>query len=336
MVMIFLISSSCTHWTCNTADLLPLLATWHVHGVPMPTLRQLTGAIVYCTVLYGWHLLCAHHYEVQATPRRHVARAPGEARAGAPRGGQASLLASSRVITGKVLAKTPTKEAPVAKAPVTAAPATTAAAVAASATGGVSTGGNALDARCPNRKPIHCLLTAQATVYQQWQARIMYFHWKKQAKLDGECTDMTGFTRMVASEDGKPDGLEEEMPSVFVTQLTTAELSTLGHFGVLNRPYSVIQFIARGHLARIPEDYVYIAETDHVFMKPLQNLATPTTPVAFGFGYMHCGSGHQVHLAHMRVLACAFTHTSAFSRGKQSAVVLAVRAECRLKAGSPG
>lgn len=118
----------------------------------------------------------------------------------------------------------------------------------------------ARSARCPEQKPIHCLLTAQATVYQQWQARIMYYHWTKQARLDGPCSDMTGFTRLVASEDGKPDGLETEMPSVFVRQLTTDELATLGHFGVLNRPYSVIQYIAAGYLSRIAEDFVYIAE----------------------------------------------------------------------------
>lgn len=69
----------------------------------------------------------------------------------------------------------------------------------------------------------------------------MYYHWKKQAALDGECTDMTGFTRLVSSEDAKPDGMEKEIPSVFVKQLTDAELLTLGHFGVLNRPYSVVQ-----------------------------------------------------------------------------------------------
>ena len=31
---------------------------------------------------------------------------------------------------------------------------------------------------------------------------------------------MGGFTRLVASEDGKADGLEDEMPSLFVAQLT--------------------------------------------------------------------------------------------------------------------
>jgi len=121
----------------------------------------------------------------------------------------------------------------------------------------------------------------------------MYYHWKKQAAIDGPCTDMTGFTRLVSSEDAKPDELEGEIPSVFVRSLTTAELATLGHFGVLNRPFSVVQMIEQGYLDTIPEEYVYIAETDHVFMKPLKNLATPTTPVAFGFGYMHCSTSHQ-------------------------------------------
>ena len=42
---------------------------------------------------------------------------------------------------------------------------------------------------------------------------------------------MGGFTRLVASEDGKPDGLEAEMPSFFVRQYTTAEIARYGHFG---------------------------------------------------------------------------------------------------------
>lgn len=51
--------------------------------------------------------------------------------------------------------------------------------------------------------------------------------------------------------------------------------------------------VALGLLDMLPEEYVYIAETDHVFMKPLRNLATATTPVAFGFGYMYCSAAHQ-------------------------------------------
>jgi hypothetical protein len=59
----------------------------------------------------------------------------------------------------------------------------------------------------------------------------MHYHWKKQRALDGPCTDMTGFTRLVASERGQADGLEDEMPSVFVRQYTTAEIAKYGHFG---------------------------------------------------------------------------------------------------------
>ena len=113
-------------------------------------------------------------------------------------------------------------------------------------------------------------------------------HWKKQAALEGPCTNMTGFTRLVAAEDGAADGMQDEMPSIFVPALTQKQLAQFGHFGVMNRPFSVVQFIAFGGLERIPERFVYIAETDHVLMRPLPNLATESTPAAFSFGYMHC------------------------------------------------
>ena len=80
---------------------------------------------------------------------------------------------------------------------------------------------------------------------------------------------MGGFTRLVASEDGEPDGLEAEMPSFFVRQYTTAEIARYGHFGVLNRPFSVVQFADRGGFEALQEQFVYIAETDHVLMRPL-------------------------------------------------------------------
>ena len=145
----------------------------------------------------------------------------------------------------------------------------------------------------PTRRPYHTLLTTQATTYQQWQSRIMYYHFLKQKRLDGACTEMTGFTRLVASERAEADGLENEMPSVFVRQYTTAEIAQYGHFGVLNRPFSVVQFIDQGGLERLPEQFIYIAETDHVLMKPLPNLATEKKAAAFAFGYMHASYGHQ-------------------------------------------
>ena len=35
-----------------------------------------------------------------------------------------------------------------------------------------------------------------------------------------------------------------------------------------------------------PPLQVYIAETDHLMLRPMPNLATPTTPAGFNFGYM--------------------------------------------------
>ena len=42
--------------------------------------------------------------------------------------------------------------------------------------------------------------------------------------------------------------------------------------------------------AQLVAPYVLLLETDHVFMKPLPNLATPDRPVAWDFGYMHAHS----------------------------------------------
>jgi hypothetical protein len=55
----------------------------------------------------------------------------------------------------------------------------------------------------PNRRPYHVLLTAQSTTYQDWQARIMYHHFKKQQKLN-PCTEMVNFTRCEGVQDFEP------------------------------------------------------------------------------------------------------------------------------------
>ena len=56
----------------------------------------------------------------------------------------------------------------------------------------------------------------------------------------------------------------------------------------------MVEFFKRPELRKlITEDYVMVAETDHVLMKPLPNLATATEGAAHAFGYMHAGSHHQ-------------------------------------------
>jgi len=101
----------------------------------------------------------------------------------------------------------------------------------------------------------------------------------------------------VASEGGEADGLEAEIPSAFVRQYTTAEIARYGHFGVLNRPYSMQQWLDGGGLGHIAEAYVYIAETDHVLMRPLTNLAAAAGKAsAHVFGYMHASYSVQAHV----------------------------------------
>ena len=52
---------------------------------------------------------------------------------------------------------------------------------------------------CPvGRKPFHTILTAQASLYQQWQTKIFYYHFRKVQREGGRCTEMTGFTRLLA------------------------------------------------------------------------------------------------------------------------------------------
>ena len=76
------------------------------------------------------------------------------------------------------------------------------------------------------------------------QARIAYFHWKKQKALDGPCTDMVALHRLCATKGGEPDGLESEIPTIFTVELSQEVLASHFHFGVLNRPNSVRQLLS--------------------------------------------------------------------------------------------
>jgi hypothetical protein len=63
---------------------------------------------------------------------------------------------------------------------------------------------------------------------------------------------------------------------------------------VLNRPTSVVELVNTPEMmARIPEDYVFIAETDHLLFKDLPNLATESMPAGYKFGYMMKNPGFE-------------------------------------------
>lgn len=100
------------------------------------------------------------------------------------------------------------------------------------------------------RKPYHVLVTAQDSLYQAWQTRIMYYHYLKQKKAD-PCGEMGGFTRMLNSPTGAGDALMSEMPTVIVEQLAPGDGCRAGGntcdfgFPVMNRPHGVSQLLAK-------------------------------------------------------------------------------------------
>eukprot|EP00966_Prymnesium_polylepis_P005925 135344-Prymnesium_polylepis.1 len=65
-------------------------------------------------------------------------------------------------------------------------------------------------------------------------------------------------------------------------------------YRVINRPYSVTQLLSDKVAVwrAIKEDYIYIAETDHVLMHPLPNKAERGSPMAYVFNYMGPNPGY--------------------------------------------
>ena len=141
---------------------------------------------------------------------------------------------------------------------------------------------------CPaTRKPYHVVMTAATGNYQEWQSRIAYYHYQKQKRLN-PCSDLGGFTRLFNTYGAQPDSHMDEIPTLLVHQLKHGNCDECDFgFVVMNRPWGVVQLIKTEHWkARITEEYVLLCETDHMFMVPPPNAATPDRPVGFKFYYM--------------------------------------------------
>ena len=137
------------------------------------------------------------------------------------------------------------------------------------------------------RLPYHVVMTAASGMYQEWQSRIAYYHYKKQKALN-PCSDMGGFTRLFNNANARHDRLMDEIPTLVVQQLGHGNCAECDRgFIVMNRPWGVVQFVESEHFrSRIAEDYILVIETDHMLMRPPENVATPDRPVGFGFYYM--------------------------------------------------
>ncbi|KAI4304801.1 hypothetical protein MLD38_040268 [Melastoma candidum] len=123
----------------------------------------------------------------------------------------------------------------------------------------------------------HVALTATEDPYSQWQSRIMYYWYKRMRGMVG--SDLGEFTRILHS--GKADNLMEEIPSFVVDPLPKG----LDHdYVVLNRPWAFVQWLER---AQIKEEYILMAEPDHILVNPLPNLAQgKSRPAGFPFFYI--------------------------------------------------
>ncbi|KAI3472316.1 hypothetical protein Pfo_031109 [Paulownia fortunei] len=122
----------------------------------------------------------------------------------------------------------------------------------------------------------HVALTATDAPYSKWQCRIMYYWYKKKKDLPG--SDMGKFTRILHS--GNPDNLMDEIPTYVVDPLP-AGLDR--GYVVLNRPWAFVQWLEK---STIEEEYILMAEPDHIFINPLPNLGHEGYPAAFPFFYI--------------------------------------------------
>nr|GMD40916.1 hydroxyproline O-arabinosyltransferase 1 [Ipomoea batatas] len=126
------------------------------------------------------------------------------------------------------------------------------------------------------KKLFHTAVTASDSIYNTWQCRIMYY-WFKKFK-DGPNSGMGGFTRILHS--GTPDRFMDEIPT-FVAQPLPSGMDQ-GYI-VLNRPWAFVQWLRE---ADIEEDYILMAEPDHIIVKPIPNLSKDGHGAAFPFFYI--------------------------------------------------
>lgn len=171
--------------------------------------------------------------------------------------------------------------------------------------------------RSRNPRAYHVAITASGPAVH-WQSRVHYYWYLKQKRLcqeearranDEEAAaaaaaavdktaseaetaklkprrrfhqcDMGGFTRVLHDPAGVPDDLSREIPTFVASPLPDG---ADGGYVVLNRPWAFVQWLSA---SRIEEDFVLMAEPDHLWLRPYQNPCPPDgSPAAFPFFYI--------------------------------------------------
>ncbi|XP_074582835.1 hydroxyproline O-arabinosyltransferase 1-like [Curcuma longa] len=132
--------------------------------------------------------------------------------------------------------------------------------------------------RVENRRRLfHTAVTASDSAYNAWQCRVMYY-WFKKAREARPDAEMGGFTRILHS--GRADNLVDEIPTFVADPLPNG--MDQGYI-VLNRPWAFVQWLQK---ANIQEEYIFMAEPDHIIVKPIPNLAKFGSAAAFPFFYI--------------------------------------------------
>eukprot|EP00850_Spirogloea_muscicola_P011540 SM000072S21174 [mRNA] locus=s72:97305:104460:+ [translate_table: standard] len=127
------------------------------------------------------------------------------------------------------------------------------------------------------RGAIHVIVTSNGSPYLNWQNRIMYHTYQKVAALPE--SDMKYFTRVLHRS--KPDALMEEIPTFRVEPLD-ATCDEWCEYPVASRPNAIQQWLDSDD----PKgDWVFMIETDYVFVKPARIPATGRA-IGFPFGYI--------------------------------------------------
>ena len=141
---------------------------------------------------------------------------------------------------------------------------------------------------CPRpRRPYHVLLTAASGIYQEWQTRIAYYHYKK-LKAQNPCSDIGGFTRLLNTHGARPDALVGEIPTVAVRQLSGGRCDECDHgFIVMNRPFGIRQFVShRGLPATSPRTTCSSWRPTICCSNRCPTARARPGPSGFGFYYM--------------------------------------------------
>jgi hypothetical protein len=106
------------------------------------------------------------------------------------------------------------------------------------------------------------------------------YHTYKMVRSSNPSGPMGGYTRLLHC--GRPDDIHHLVPTLLVAPLPPG---LDRGYGPMHRPWAFSQWLSRAH---IPEEFIFMAEPDHVFLAQPPLVATAESPAAYPFWYVDC------------------------------------------------